>query len=122
MHRWPHALMLLVVVFLFTVAACDEDEATPVDESAALMEACRGAADTTCCLDKDCADGQRCDHRFICSPSPDEGIMCGQASGTRQCVVPCADDDSCASGTACQELDFFQGGDHGTVEKLCIPE
>ncbi len=119
-RRLIFSILLLALTLL--VAACDEDKAKAVDESAALMETCRAAADTTCCLDSECAEGQRCDHRFICSPSPDGGIMCGTASGTRQCVSPCADDGGCADGSTCQEIDFFQGGDHGTMEKLCLPE
>jgi hypothetical protein len=114
-------LALLLAVSLLTVA-CDEDKDSPLDESVALMETCRSAADTSCCLDSECAEGQRCDHRFICSPSPDGGIQCSAASGTRQCVDPCAEDGTCAAGTSCQELDFFQGGDHGTMEKLCIAD
>lgn len=115
-------LLLSLLVLVTALAACDEDTATPVDESVALMESCRAATDTACCLDSECAEGQRCDHRYICSPSPEGGIQCSPPSGSRQCVEPCAEDGTCADGTSCQDIDFFQGSDAGTMEKLCIPE
>ncbi|RJO63045.1 MAG: hypothetical protein C4523_21455 [Myxococcales bacterium] len=111
-----HAVFFMLAVLLL-LAACGENSK---DKELTPPELCRQDIDAQCCAQEDCNTGELCDFTYICSPAPDDEIICSDGSGSRTCLATCDDEASCAEGEVCLEQEFFFGSDAGEARKVCL--
>jgi hypothetical protein len=109
----PIRVAWLLALAAASVAACD----APLAEQQVIYQACGGVAER-------CGDGSICLRGAIgslaqCSrecledtdcPSSDVGQpRCHRFIHGSYCVLGCTDDDACADGTSCEDLDTVAG-------------